>query len=178
MGRAVQLDPYAVAVNDGLAIDLLFAKRYDESMEVGRKMIDLYAGVGHWIIGLVCEQNGDAKRAIPELQEMVKLGKDEPLLPEGTADLAHAYAVFGRKREALQLLSELKEMAKRRFVPSWAFAIVYVGLGDKDRAFEWLDKAYDERPGDIMNIKVDPRMDPLRSDPRYQELLLRTGLPK
>lgn len=97
---------------------------------------------------------------------------------QSIADLAHAYATFGKKRQAVQLLDELKELSKRSFVPSWAFAVVYTGLGDKDRAFEWLDKAYDERHSDIMEIKVDPRMEPLRSDGRYQELLLRMGLPR
>ena len=64
-----------------------------------------------------------------------------------------------------------------QFVPSWGFAIIYAGLGDKDRAFEWLEKGYDERPSDMPNLKVDPRMEPLRSDPRHQELLRRMGLP-
>jgi hypothetical protein len=69
-------------------------------------------------------------------------------------------------------------MSKRQLVPSTVFATVYAALGDKEGAFEWLDKAYNERPGDLTNIKVDPRLAPLRSDPRYQELLLRVGLPK
>ncbi len=69
-------------------------------------------------------------------------------------------------------------LSQRGYVPSWGFALVYTAMGDKDRAFEWLDKAYDERPSDLAWIKADPRMDPLRSDPRYHELLLRMGLPE
>jgi tetratricopeptide (TPR) repeat protein len=176
--RALQLDPYSVVANGQLGYELVFARRNDEAIEQGRKIDSSLPGLGHWIIGVAYEQKGDSQRAIPELQQMLKLGKDQPALPEGLADLAHAYAVSGRKQDALTLLAELTEMAKKRFVPSWGFAMVYVGLGDKDHAFEWLDKAYDERPGDIMNIKVDPRMNPIRSDARYQELLLRMGLPK
>jgi tetratricopeptide (TPR) repeat protein len=176
--RARQLDPYSVTHNYMLGTTLVFAGRNDEAIQQGRKMLDLSPYYAHWVMGLAYEHKRDSQHAIPELQEMVKLGKDEPQLPQGVADLAHAYAVFGKKQEALQLLAELKEMAKKRFVPSWAFAIVNAGLGDKDRAFELLDKAYDERPSDVMGIKVDPRMEPLRSDPRYKELLLRMGLPE
>jgi eukaryotic-like serine/threonine-protein kinase len=176
--RAQQLDPYSVSHNNMLGATLVFAGRNDEAIQQGRKMLDLSPVYAHWVMGLAYEHKGDSQHAIPELQEMVKLSKDEPQLPQGVADLAHAYAVFGRKQEARQLLAQLMEMSKKRFVPSWAFALINVGLGDKDRAFEWLDKAYDERPSDIMSIKVDPRMEPLRSDPRYQELLLRMGLPE
>jgi hypothetical protein len=72
----------------------------------------------------------------------------------------------------------MTELSKPRDVNPWGFALVYTGMGDKDRAFEWLDKAYDERSSDLPCIKADPRMDPLRSDPRYKELLLRLGLPE
>jgi tetratricopeptide (TPR) repeat protein len=176
--RARQLDPYSLAANEILGYILRFAGRNDQAIELGRKMLDLNASAAHGTMGLAYEQEGNSEQAISELRQAVTPSKDEPVNPQVVADLAHAYAVFGKKQEALQLLAELKETSKRRFVPSWAFAIVYVGLGDKDQAFGWLDKAYDERPGDIMSIKVDPRMEPLRSDPRYQELLLRMGLPK
>jgi hypothetical protein len=72
----------------------------------------------------------------------------------------------------------MTELSKRRDVNPWQFALVYTGMGDKDRAFEWLDKDYDERRVDLGWIKADPRMDPLRSDARYKELLLRLGLPE
>jgi eukaryotic-like serine/threonine-protein kinase len=176
--RAQQLDPYSVFINFMRGGMLVCAGRSDEAIQQGRKMLDLDAGFAHSLLGSAYERKGNSEQAISEFQQAVKLRKDHPVLASAMADLAYAYAVFGKKQQALQLLSELKEMSKRRFVPSWAFAIVYVGLGDKDRAFEWLDKAYDERPSDIMNIKAEPRMAPLRSDARYQELLLRMGLPK
>jgi hypothetical protein len=104
--------------------------------------------------------------------------KDWPTRPVLLADLAHAYAVFGNQQEASRLLAELTELSKRKDVSPWEFAIVYTGMEDKDRAFQWLDKAYDERSKDLPWIKADPRMDPLRSDARYKELLLRLGLPE
>jgi serine/threonine-protein kinase len=176
--RAQQLDPYSVITNVMRGSLLIFAGRNDEAIQQGRKMLELDAGFAHSLLGLAYEQKGNADQAISELGQTVNLRKDHPLLPASMGDLAHAYAVFGKKQEALHLLAELQEMSKRQFVPSWVFANVYVGLGDKDRAFEWLDKAYEERPGDLTNIKVAPTMKPLRSDPRYQELLLRLGLPK
>jgi hypothetical protein len=111
-------------------------------------------------------------------REALKVSKDWPTRPVLLADLAHAYTVFGNKQGASRLLAELTELSKRKDVNPWEFAIVYTGMGDKDRAFEWLDKAYNERRADVAWIKAEPRMDPLRSDPRYKELLLRLGLPE
>jgi hypothetical protein len=75
------------------------------------------------------------------------------------------------------VLNELTELSKQKYVPAWAMAEIYVGLGEKDRAFEWLEKAYDERfAGLLASIKVDPIYDPLRSDPRFADLLRRMNL--
>jgi serine/threonine protein kinase/tetratricopeptide (TPR) repeat protein len=176
--HAQQLDPYSFAVNEVVGSDLVEARRYDEAIEQGRQMLDLEIPGAHTIMGVAYEQKGNLEQAISELQQSVKLNKDSGHpSPEVQASLAHAYALSGRKREAVQLLEELKEVSKRQLVPSWFFAIIYTGLGDNDRAFEWLDKGYDERPSNMSYLKVEPRLDPLRSDPRYHELLQRMGLP-
>ena len=126
---------------------LVFAGRNDEAIEQGPKMLEVNAVAAHGVLGLAYEQKGNLDLAIREFQQRLKgIEQDYPFFPDSTAELAHAYAVSGLRREALQLLSELTEMSKRRFVPSWAFAKVYVGLGDQDRAFESLEKGYDERP--------------------------------
>jgi tetratricopeptide (TPR) repeat protein len=141
-------------------------------------MLEVNAVVAHRMMGLAYEQKGNLDLAIAEFQQRLKsIEQDYPLFPDSTAELAHAYAVSGRRREALQLLSELTEMSKRRSVPSAAFARVYVGLGDKDRAFELLEKGLVDRTGFMATLKVDHQWDPLRSDPQYQELLRRMGLP-
>jgi TolB-like protein/Tfp pilus assembly protein PilF/tRNA A-37 threonylcarbamoyl transferase component Bud32 len=176
--RALQLAPFDVTVNYGMTEGLFWARQYDQTIEQGQKANELFPHIFHGIIGQAYEQKGNFQHAISELQEMVRAAKDRPRFPSRLADLAHAYAVFGNKHETSRVLAELTEMSKRGEVNAYAFAIVYTGMGDKDRAFVWLDKAYDERSSDLPWIKADPRMDPLRSDARYKELLLRLGLPR
>ena len=158
--------------------EVYFAGRNDDAIEHGRKMLEVNAVAAHRVLGLAYEQKENLDLAIREFQQRLEgMEQDYPFFPDSTAELAYAYAVSGRRREALQLLSELTDMSKRRFVPSWAFAKVYVGLGDKDRAFESLEKGYDERNSEMMGLRSDPRMNLLHADPRYGELLRRMGLP-
>ena len=91
--------------------------------------------------------------------------------------LGGAYAAWGKKEEAKKVLKELTERAGRRYVCPYEVATIYVGLGERDAAFEWLDKAVEARADCIPWIKPDPKIDPLRSDPRYAALLRRVGLP-
>jgi tetratricopeptide (TPR) repeat protein len=143
-------------------------------------MRDLNVRAAQRVLGLAYEQNGNIDLAINEFQQRVKAygPGDDINLPLSIAELAHAYAVSGRRKQALQLLSELTALSKRRFVDPWAIALVHAGLADKDRAFEWLERAYEEPSGATQwLLKTDPRMDLLRSDPRFQELLRRMGLP-
>jgi tetratricopeptide (TPR) repeat protein len=158
---------------------LLRARRYDDGIDHGRKMLGLTdipgaAGVGHFILGLAFDLKGASAQAVEELQQALPW-------PEGQRDrvaaLAHAFAVSGRKGEALKELGILQKMPASPEL-SYEMAVVYTGLSERDRAFEWLDKAYDERDYSLSLIKADPRMDPLHSDPRYAELMRRMGLPE
>jgi hypothetical protein len=91
---------------------------------------------------------------------------------------AVAYAVFDNKAKAQKLLKELRELSERRFASAYDFAILYAGLGEKDQAFEWLERAYEERSFSlVMSLKAEPRLDNLQSDPRFQDLVRRVGLP-
>ena len=92
--------------------------------------------------------------------------------------LAHVYAVTGNKGEAQKLLSEMKDLSARQYVPADRIALIYAGLGDKDQAFAWLEKAYDEHSFNMTWLKVEPRWDSLRSDPRFADLVRRIGLPQ
>jgi Flp pilus assembly protein TadD len=94
------------------------------------------------------------------------------------AGLGHVYAVSGRKTEARKILAELQRLSEHSYVQATDVALVYAGLGDKDKAFAWLDKAYEEHSFALSNLKVEPRFDPLRSDPRFTDLLRRMGLPQ
>src|ERR1700745_2853985 len=101
----------------------------------------------------------------------------EALLPRSIGVLAYPHARLNERSQALQALKELRDLSKKRYVPSASFAIIYVGLGDKDQAFTWLEKAYEERSR-LPMLKVDPIWDPLRADPRFRELVRRIGLPQ
>jgi len=91
--------------------------------------------------------------------------------------LGHAYARAGKSAEARRLLDELKEQSKRRYVSWCDFAAIYAGLGEKDQAFACLERAYAQRDARLVELKVDARLDPLRSDPRFADLQRRVGLP-
>ncbi len=93
------------------------------------------------------------------------------------ARLGHGYAVAGKRREAQKVLNELNDLSKQKYVSSYDIAVIYVGLGEKEQAFAWLEKAYDERSTWLEFLKVEPQLDPLRSDPRFVELVRRVGLP-
>ena len=92
------------------------------------------------------------------------------------ASLSHAYAVAGKRGEAVKLLAELQEQSKREYVSPYGMAIGYIGLREKGQAFEWLEKAFAERAGWLVLLKVEPRFDSLRADPRFADLVQRIGL--
>jgi tetratricopeptide (TPR) repeat protein len=113
--------------------------------------------------------------AIPEYQQAIELSQGDS---DTTAGLAHVYATMGRKAESAKILNELLRQSKVTYVSPYMVAAIYAGLGQKDEAFEFLEKAYQERSPDIPYfIKADLRMDTLRSDPRFQDLLRRVALP-
>ena len=114
------------------------------------------------------------EEAIAELNKRNALGG----YTEGGMQLAYIYAVSGRRAEAMKLLDELKEQSKTKRIAVWV-AVVYSGLGDRDQAFEWLEKAYRERRPAFLwfRMKVDPYWDNIRTDPRFADLLRRIGLP-
>jgi adenylate cyclase len=92
--------------------------------------------------------------------------------------LGHAYAVAGMRDEALKIIASLKEQSKQRYIAPFRFALIYVGLGENDQAFEWLEKSFKDRSPDMKFLKVDPRFDNLRSDPRFADLLRRMNFPQ
>lgn len=115
------------------------------------------------------------EEAIAQLNKAVELSKDVHLI---LASLGHAYAVSGKRGEAQKVLDEFKERSKREHVSAYFIALIYVGLGEKDQALQWLDKAYQDREFFIPRLKDDLRLDILRSDPRFQDLVRRVGLPR
>jgi hypothetical protein len=103
------------------------------------------------------------------------------LQPDSTQNLwslGHAYAVAGKTDEARGVLSELKALSRDRYVLPFGIAVIYTGLGEKDEAIDWLEKAYEERNGWMVYLREEPRLEPLRSDPRFQDLLARMNFPE
>jgi len=127
----------------------------------------------HERLGTALELKGVLDAAIEEYQKARALNDDPSIL----ADLGHAYASSGRKTEALKELNQLKELSKQRYVSAYDFAHVYLGLGDKEGALRWLEKSYQDR-ANISSIKVDPFLDPLRGDPRFEALVQKVFAPK
>src|SRR6266702_4049416 len=117
---------------------------------------------------------GRYEQAIAEGEKGVKLSGGSPLM---RAALAQTLAAAGRREKALQILDELTELAKQKYVAPYFFAGIHVGLGDQDRAIEYFEKAYEEHSHWLMYLHMDPGMDSLRSNPRFQDLLRRVGLP-
>ena len=109
--------------------------------------------------------------AIAAFQDSIRLSKDD--LEVG--NLGNALAVAGRKEDALRVLGDLQKRSKERRVSPYSIALVYVGLGDKDHAFEWLERAYAERSPQLVVLKVEPRLDGIRSDPRFGALMAKMG---
>jgi tetratricopeptide (TPR) repeat protein len=170
MKRAVELDPLSLIYNTDLGVTLILARRYDEGIERLQRVLELDPNFyyAHYNLGLALELRGDLAGAIAKYKRARELSDD----PVPAAYLGHAYGVAGRKDEALQILNELGEAAKHRYVPNPAFALVELGLGQKEKAMDWLERGYEAHEARfIAYIKVDPFLDPLRGDPRFEALL-------
>jgi serine/threonine-protein kinase len=175
--RAQELDPLSLPINMTLGWVLLNARQYDQSVEQLLKTIEMDPSflLAHHRLGLVYEQQGKYDKAIAEFRQVVDLSHGKPL---GIAALAHAYALAGKRIEAQNGIAELLELSKKRFVSEATIAMIYIALGDKDQAFAWLEKADKARDALLARIKVDPRFDPLRSDPRFTNLVHSLEAPK
>jgi len=173
---AEQLDPFSWDRSQCFGWHCLFTKGYDEAIDLARKgvQMDPKNSWAHVILGWSYEQKSMIKEAIAEFQDALSAWKDNSLPMAG---LAHVYGVSGHKKEAQGILGKLLEMSKQKYVPAYDIAVVYMGLGEKPQAFEWLSKSFEERSGFLVYIKCDRRFDGLRSDSRYDALLKRIGLP-
>jgi TolB-like protein/DNA-binding winged helix-turn-helix (wHTH) protein/Tfp pilus assembly protein PilF len=176
--RAVELDPLSPEIRWDRWMLLYMVGQYDGAAEQCRKIQELNPNNanGHMYCGDVEVQKGNLAEAIRELQEAVSLS--EGRLPRPVAHLAYAYALAGRRSDAQNLLAKLLTMSNPvGYLPPVLVARVYAGLGQKQDAFEWLEKAYQAHGMDLLELKYDPRFASLRSDPRFADLVRRIGLP-
>jgi len=176
MKRAQELDPLSLIINAEVGMPYFYARQYDKAIEQFRKTLEMDQSFyyTHIFLGMAHEMKGSFQEAIAEYQKAKQLNDDPFVL----ALLGHAYAVSGKRDEALRTLDQLKEIAKQRYVGAYGFAIVHAGLGDKDQAFQWLERGYQDRALEMTRLKVDPFLDNLRSDPRFADLVRRVGLPQ
>jgi serine/threonine protein kinase len=176
MHRAQELDPLALPIVAIGGWIFYLARQYDRAIEQAEKAIimDPNYPLAHGYLGMALEQKGMLNEAIAEFHKGFTLSGGLPLY---LAFMGHAFAVACEKHKVEETLRELKRLSKCRYVSPMEVALVYAGLRDTRAAFVWLQKAYEERAGLPLFLKMDPAFDSLRSDPRYQQLLSRIGLP-
>lgn len=173
--RARILDPMNISglVDDSLL--LFMARHYDESIQILQDALAAQPGnaFAHWSMGYDLVAKGQPRQAIPELEKSVALSGHSSAV---IGVLIMAYAHAGRRADALRILEELKGRSKSGYVPAGAFINAYLGLGDKEQAFVWLQRGYEEKSGIMIFLKSHPHFDPIRNDPRFADLVHRIGL--
>ncbi len=173
--RAQELDPLSLNINTIVARRFYDARQYDQAIEQCQKTLEMDPNFAqaHFTLGQAYEQKTRYEEAIAALTKATTLSPSNPF---HVSALGHAYAVSGQKSEAMKILDQLNELSQRRYVSPHEIAIIYAGLGEKEQAFAWLEKAYADRSWRLPFLKVEPRFDSLRSDPRFADLVRRVGL--
>ena len=195
--RGVEADPIDIPINAHLAWHYFYARQYDAAIEASRRAMELDSShpLPHWYLGMAHEQKREYQKAIGEFQIAFMLSGGSPVAPSSLAhayavardalaggnpvylsSLGHAYALAGNVVEARKVLGELDELSRQRYVSPYEKAVIHVGLGETEQAFVWLEKAYAERAGWLVYLQVEPRLDRLRTDPRFGNLVKRVGL--
>jgi TolB-like protein/DNA-binding winged helix-turn-helix (wHTH) protein/Tfp pilus assembly protein PilF len=174
--QAVQIDPVSAEAAFTLGSVLVFAGQYDQAIEQLRTSVELDQSYwfAHDFLGRAYLARGNLDKAIAEYKTALELDDSNT---ESWSNLAHAYARAGKRAETQKILMKLNDMSKQAYVAPYNLAVVYAGLGDKNQAFAWLEKAYAARSGALAAmLTTDVNMDPLRSDPRFKDLLHRMNL--
>jgi serine/threonine protein kinase/TolB-like protein/Tfp pilus assembly protein PilF len=173
--QASELDPLSLEINSDLGLSFFFARQYERAIEQFEKALEMDPNSiwTRFFMGWAREQKGDYAEAINDYQKAARLD-DSPLI---MAALGHTYVMAGQRDLALSVLEEMKQLAASRHVSSYHFAIIQAALGEKDEAFQWLEKSYSAREEALVWLKVDPRLDAIRTDPRFIDLQRRVGLP-
>jgi serine/threonine-protein kinase len=172
--RALELDPLSLIINADLGQDFMLARRYDQAIEQLRKTLamDPRFYYARWTLGETLQLRGQMGEAMAEYQKAAEI-TDDPMV---MALLAQGYAKTGQRDKAWDLLSQLEQLTTRRYVGPFTFALVRLALGENEKAIDDLERAYRERadPG-IVGIKVEPLLDPLRGEPRFERLVAKVA---
>jgi len=174
--RARVLDPLNPFIAANVLWRLYYIGRYDEAIADSQKLLEVYPDywLNYWARGYLFSAKGMYEEAIAEHQNAVTLSEGSL---ECLPDLGYAYAKAGKTEEALKVLDKLREESKKRYVPAGLFAPVYLGLGERERVFEYLESAYQEHDEHTAWLLIDPLFEPLRPDSRFQDLRRRMKLP-
>jgi len=174
--RALELDQLSPIMNLHLGWHYLYSRQYDLALDQLAKTVELEPNYGltYWYLGLVYEQKGMYVEALKEMGSAKDFLKSNLTVD---ADMGRVYALSGRRSEADKAIARLKKESSRRYVNPYQIGLIYVGLGQNDQAFEWLDKAVGERSDMLVYLKTDSRLNPIRSDSRFPEIEQRVGIP-
>lgn len=173
--RALELAPSDAVMNEHMGWTFLMARDYDNAIRWEKQAITIDPDflLAHRVLGLAYQYKGENDLAIAEFQRGLELTRGDPV---AKAFLARSYAAAGRSAPARQILNELLQLAKSQYVPPAEIGETFAALGQKDEAFEWLNQACDERAAALVYLKVAQVYDPLRADPRFEQLLARVHL--
>jgi DNA-binding winged helix-turn-helix (wHTH) protein len=175
IGRAQALDPTSLMINTDLGFVLYYSRQYDAAIKQLQMVIEMNPEfpLAHFWLGRAYQEKTMYEDAIAEFRRTETVLHGWPVVRAATG---YVQGVSGRRGEALETLGALKRLAKERYVTPYGVALVHAGLGEKDQALVWLDRALEDRSHWLVWLKLDPRLDTLRSDHRYRSLLLSVGL--
>jgi TolB-like protein/Flp pilus assembly protein TadD len=173
--QALELDPLSLIINVNLGVLSYLKREYDKAIQQHLKTLELDQNFaqGRLRLGECYRQRGMLKEAITEFQKARTLFGNSPY---GLGELGNVYALAGKTDEAIDVLTNLEELLKQGYSVNYDIAYIHFGLGDRDKAFEYLERAYEEKENGMESLKVDPSLDNLRSDPRYKSLIKRMNL--
>jgi adenylate cyclase len=173
--QAMRTDPLSLPNNAEVVRTLYYARDYDRAIEQGQKALQLdtdYYRIHFWMDRVYAQKKRHAE-AVAEAEKVLRAMPDSNL---GLTELAYSLASAGRQSEAREILKRLEEKSKHSFVPAYNFAIIHIALNEEEHVLQELQKAYEEKDWALMVLAVEPRLDPLRSEPRFRDLLRRVGL--
>jgi tetratricopeptide (TPR) repeat protein len=167
--RALEGDPLSLIIGSNAGWTLSLAGKSDQAIEILKKAIDVDPSFPrtHFRLGRAYEQKKSYEMAISELERAVNLSPGDACYK---GSLGHAYAISGRESQARKVLQDLEARLGQPYVPAYAIALVYTGLGENDHAISWLQRAFDDRSTSMVYLKLDPELVSLHSDPRFEQL--------
>lgn len=174
--RALELDPISLGINTDLGVIFYFAGQYDMAIAQYHKTLEMDPGFvrAYITLGSTYGKKGMYREGIDTYKKAMELSGDRLKI----AALGRAYALAGKKEEALKIIGELEELSQQRYVSPYCIALIYASLDEKDKAMEWLQKAYEKHVSELIYMKVDPYLENLHSDPRFMILLKKMALDK